>query len=61
MTDWKIKVKKEKSQLFKKIEKLQKFLKSNPQISDKQYRLLDTQFHIMISYHNILIARLEEK
>jgi len=58
---WQRRVEEERFQLKKKIDKLQEFIKSqsiDPDISNKQLCLLDTQLHIMISYHNILMVRL---
>ena len=57
---WQNRIVEEKQQLYKKIEKLQEFMKKQPSdLSDKQWQLLDTQLHIMVAYHNILIIRLE--
>ena len=57
---WQKRIVEEKQQLYKKIEKLQEFMKKQQiNLSDKQWQLLDTQLHIMVAYHNILIIRLE--
>ena len=60
MKDYQIRVVEEKEELYKKIEKLELFTRSDKffELSETELRNLEFQLDVMILYHKILEARI---